>query len=189
MIQRVQTLYLIGVVLAGILFLMLPIASISVIEEISADEFTTTVVTTSEEAQATELDPTEATEVAETETTDVPETETTEVALTESITAEIWVPFKCGDSFLTLLLESLTCIIAIITIFSYRKHKLQLRLTGFNIVLEIGMPILVWVVLKDYTLHIRFGMGLPFIQIILTWLAMRGIFKDFLTLKSLDRLR
>ncbi len=138
MIQRVQTLYLMGVVVAGILFMMLPVASVSLIE---------------------------------------------------SITAEIWVPFKCGDSFLTLLLESLTCIIAIITIFSYKKHKLQLRLTGFNIVLEIGMPILVWVVLKDYTLHIRFGMGLPFIQIILTWLAMRGIFKDFLTLKSLDRLR
>ncbi len=187
MIQRVQTLYLIGVVVAGILFLMLPVASVSVIEELSADEFTTTVVTTSEESPV--LEEAQATELAPAETTEVAETEATEVALTESITAEIWVPFKCGDSFLTLLLESLTCIIAIITIFSYRKHKLQLRLTGFNIVLEIGMPILVWVVLKDYTLHIRFGMGLPFIQIILTWLAMRGIFKDFLTLKSLDRLR
>lgn len=129
MIQRIQTLYLIGTVIAGIIFFIVPAAASS---------------------------------------------------------AEVYTG---ADLPYAVILESLTVAVALVTVFLYKKQTLQLRFSGFNIVMQLGMPFLVWACMHGTEWSIRFGMAMPLIQIILTWLAMRGIFKDFLTLKSLDRLR
>lgn len=139
MIQRVQTLYLIGVIVAGILFLSIPAASLIVDGEI--------------------------------------------------------IKFYTHDVWSIATLGAITMLIALITIFSYKKHQLQIRLSGFNIILEIGTAIYLWfycsnnIQSANSEWHIGVAMAMPIVQVILTILAIRGITKDMIILKSFDRLR
>ena len=97
--------------------------------------------------------------------------------------------------------------LAILSIFVHKKKSktikptlfLQLRLATINIVLQLGLFILLWLLLTknlpeevsffgslQYT-HISFIF--PIVGMLFTWLAIRGIIKDIALLKSFDRIR
>ncbi len=97
--------------------------------------------------------------------------------------------------------------LAILTIFVHKKKSktikptlfLQLRLATINIILQLGLFILLWLLLTknlpeevsffgslQYT-HISFIF--PIVGMLFTWLAIRGIIKDIALLKSFDRIR
>ena len=86
-------------------------------------------------------------------------------------------------------------VLALISIFLYRKRILQIRLTIFNLLLLVGFYILF--MLYFYTIY-RTGMKMsklhitiafPLVNIILTYLAIRAIEKDETLVRSFDRLR
>ncbi len=86
-------------------------------------------------------------------------------------------------------------IIALITIFLYKKRILQIRLSIINSVLLAGYYGLLFIYLwqagnvlnADWYLNIV--TAFPLINIILTFLAIRAIGKDEALIKSLNRLR
>jgi len=90
--------------------------------------------------------------------------------------------------FLTLL--------SLINIFLYKKRKLQIRFCIYSIILAFG---LIGLIYYYYVLGLRplaepayalsFPMVLPAIFIILVYLAFRGIRKDEILIRSLDRIR
>ncbi|MDE5612907.1 MAG: DUF4293 domain-containing protein [Odoribacter sp.] len=106
----------------------------------------------------------------------------------------------------SLILNSLITALALLTIFVRKKSKsvkptlfLQFRLATVNMVLQLGLFVLLWLLLfrnlpqeitflgsLHYT-HISFIF--PVVGIIFTWLAIRGIIKDIALLKSFDRIR
>ena len=139
MIQRVQTLYLIGVIVAGILLLSIPAASLILDGEL--------------------------------------------------------INFYARNVWSLATLTAVTMLFALITIFCYKKQMLQIRLSTFNLVVEIGTAAYLFFYcynnIDSSTGEWRIGvaMAMPIIQIILTLLAMKGISKDLVILRSLDRLR
>lgn len=91
---------------------------------------------------------------------------------------------------------SLSSIIALITVFLYKKRMLQIRMSIFNIILMacfyVYLAFLVYytnqtVALKFQTVGI--GVIMPAIAIILTILAIRKIGADETLVRSLNRLR
>lgn len=136
MIQRVQTLYLIGVIVAGILFMSIPAASLIIEGEII-----------------------------------------------KLYTYNVWSIATLG---------AISMLIALITILCYKKHQLQIRMSAFNMVIQAGTAIYLWFYCSnniESDWHVGVAMGMPIIQLILTVLAIRGIIKDMILLRSLDRLR
>ena len=136
MIQRVQTLYLIGVIVAGILFMSIPAASLIIEGEII-----------------------------------------------KLYTYNVWSIATLG---------AISMLIALITILCYKKHQLQIRMSAFNMVIQAGTAIYLWLYCSnniEADWHVGIAMGMPIIQLILTILAIRGITKDMIILRSLDRLR
>lgn len=83
----------------------------------------------------------------------------------------------------------------LITIFIYKKQDLQIRFTTFTIIYLIAfIAILVYYLISqksaidaDYSIKIAFTF--PVISVVLLYLAFRGIVKDSLLLKSMDRIR
>ena len=100
-----------------------------------------------------------------------------------------YIEYNGMDMPYVLILEAITLVFVILTIFKYKNQKLQIRLSAFSIILQIGMPFLVWASIYKYPWDVKTSFGIPIIQAILTWLAIRGIFKDYITIKSMDRLR
>ena len=139
MIQRVQTLYLIGVIVAGILFMSIPAASLIIDGEI--------------------------------------------------------IKFYTYNIWSIALLGAISILIALITILCYKKHQLQIRLSAFNMVVQIGTVIYLWLYCSNNIesansdWHVGVAMCMPIVQLILTILALKGITKDMVILRSLDRLR
>ncbi len=87
-------------------------------------------------------------------------------------------------------------VLALITIFLYKKRMLQIRLSIFNLVLMIGFYLFFgFIFYKVYSVEELFfnkiGVGLimPLIAIILTILAIRRIGSDEALVQSLNRLR
>ncbi len=87
-------------------------------------------------------------------------------------------------------------VLALITIFLYKKRILQIRLSIFNIILMIGFYLFFGFVFhKVYTVEdvlfnkIGVGIIMPVIAIILTILAIRKIGADETLVQSLNRLR
>ena len=87
-------------------------------------------------------------------------------------------------------------IIALITIFLYKKRILQIRLSIFNLLLMIGFYIYFGYIFYTLTTveglqfhKIGFGSVTPVIAIILTILAVRKIGADEALIQSLNRLR
>jgi len=86
-------------------------------------------------------------------------------------------------------------IIALVSIFLYKKRIMQIRLSIINIVLLAGYYALLFIYLwqtgnalqADWYLEIV--TAFPLVNIILTVLAMRAIGKDEALIKSLNRLR
>lgn len=87
-------------------------------------------------------------------------------------------------------------LLALFTVFLYKKRMLQIRLSIFNIVLMIGFYLyfgfVVYQLISVESLHFqKVGVGIimPIIAIILTFLAIRRIGGDEILVRSLNRLR
>ena len=96
--------------------------------------------------------------------------------------------------FLTIL-ECITTVIALITIFLFKRRVLQVRLTFINIFLMVGIYIMLFFYLltaakelqADW--HLNAITAFPLVNIVLSLLVVRAIGKDENLVKSLDRLR
>ena len=84
-------------------------------------------------------------------------------------------------------------VMALVTIFLYRKRMLQIRLTLFNSILLIGyyvtLVVFVFKLKGDCRFIPSWTVCLPLISIILNWLAIRAIGKDEMLVKAYERLR
>jgi hypothetical protein len=82
-------------------------------------------------------------------------------------------------------------IVALITIFLYKKRPLQIRLSIVNIILLAGyyavLFIYFWQI--DIKWNLTFFAAIPLINIIFYLLAIKAIAKDEALIKSLNRLR
>ena len=89
-----------------------------------------------------------------------------------------------------------TAIISFVTIFLYKKRMLQVRMTIFSIILLLGYCITYgWFAydlinaFPNAEFKVSWAVSLPVISIILEYLAFRGIMKDEMLIRTLDRLR
>lgn len=93
---------------------------------------------------------------------------------------------------LFVLLVAIT-VIAAITIFLYKKRMLQIRLTVFNCVLLVGyyatLITFVFMLKGDCRYVPSWSVCLPFVSLVLSWLAIRAIGKDEMLVKAYERLR
>ena len=85
-------------------------------------------------------------------------------------------------------------VMALVTIFLYRKRMLQIRMTIFSTILLVGYyaTLITFIfMLKDdsMTFSASWTLCLPFVAIILNWLAIRAIGKDEMLVKAYERLR
>ena len=86
-------------------------------------------------------------------------------------------------------------IISLISIFLYKNRILQMRLCIYNILLMIGSIGLIWFYSYQAKNNLftetifSFPIVLPVVAAILTYLAFRGIRKDEILVKSIDRIR
>ncbi|MBP1640928.1 MAG: hypothetical protein H6Q17_2511 [Bacteroidetes bacterium] len=95
------------------------------------------------------------------------------------------------------LIAILIPLVAFVSIFLYKKRKLQVRLSIINFVLidvyYVVMLAFMWLADMRLGLPSRWGYhlaaSLPAINMVLTFLAIRGIQKDEKLVRSLDRLR
>jgi len=90
----------------------------------------------------------------------------------------------------------ISTVLALITVFLYKKRMVQIRLSIFNIIMMIGFYLYVGFLI--YTIYpveslafqkVGVGIIMPVIAIILTILAIRNIGADEALVRSLQRLR
>lgn len=90
-------------------------------------------------------------------------------------------------------IQMISAIISLVTIFMYRKRMLQIRLSLFNIILAVGyyatMITFVFMLKGESTFVPSWVVCLPFVGIVLDWLAIRAIGKDEILVKAYERLR
>ncbi len=84
----------------------------------------------------------------------------------------------------------------LINLFLYRSRKIQLRICIYSIILAFGLIGLIYYYfvvgfrqLDEPAYALRFPLVIPAIFIILIYLAFRGIRKDEILVRSLDRIR
>ena len=87
----------------------------------------------------------------------------------------------------------ISTILSLVTIFLFKKRMLQIRLTVFSTILLIGyyITLVAFVYMLKYQASYSpsWGVCIPFICIVLNWLAIRAIGKDEVLVKAYDRLR
>jgi hypothetical protein len=87
----------------------------------------------------------------------------------------------------------IVAVLAFVTIFLFKKRMLQIRLTIFSSVVLIGyylaLAALIFMTAEDTNFTPSWTICLPFIGIVLNWLAIRGIGADEALVKAYDRLR
>lgn len=93
------------------------------------------------------------------------------------------------------ILLIISFLLTFITIFLYRKRMLQVRLCIFNIIIQVGLPGLIFYYvhmaqsnlpgMASYSVFFVF----PWASAILIFLALRAIARDEAIVRSLDRLR
>ncbi len=92
-------------------------------------------------------------------------------------------------------LASIIFLLSLTSIFLYKKRIWQIRLTSYNMILSILLPVLVYFYIStvsDYlqgTVAYQLVMILPVISAVLFFLARRRIISDHLLVTSLDRIR
>lgn len=94
------------------------------------------------------------------------------------------------------VLLTLIIVITLTALFQFKNRIRQIRLCVFNIILQFGLIGLIYFYTK-YTLHKSGGIQsvfmwpvlLPFITIVLTYLAIKKIQRDELLVRSADRIR
>ena len=84
-------------------------------------------------------------------------------------------------------------ILSFVTIFLFKKRMLQIRLTIFSSVVLIGyylaLVAYIFMLAENTNFTPSWTICLPFIALILNWLAIRGIGADEALVKAYDRLR
>ena len=84
-------------------------------------------------------------------------------------------------------------ILSFITIFLFKKRMLQIRLTIFSSVMLIGyymaLVAYIFMLAEEASFSPSWIICIPFIGVILNWLAIRGIGADEALVKAYDRLR
>ena len=103
------------------------------------------------------------------------------------------VAFSTWPVFILILV---TAVLLFITILLYRNRKLQIRFCVYAIVLgfgQIGLMYYYWVLifrqLVVENFSIRVPVIFPVVAIILTYLAFRGIRRDEILIRSIDKIR
>ncbi len=94
------------------------------------------------------------------------------------------------------VLIAVIMLIGLVTIFLFKKRTLQMRLCVYNIILMFGLIGLIYFYMR-YTVNKYDGVDsvflwpivVPFISMILTYLALKGIQKDDALVKSYERIR
>ena len=93
-------------------------------------------------------------------------------------------------------LTAIIAIVALVTIFLFKRRILQIRLCVFNALLMLGFYGFFAYLAYNFTssfegmsLSVRFGLAFPFVNLILDYLAIRNIGADEALVRSLDRLR
>jgi hypothetical protein len=87
-----------------------------------------------------------------------------------------------------------SAVLAFVTIFLFHKRIWQIRLTGFSSILLIGYYVvlaafILMAVPGEVSVSLSWPVCLPFVALILNWLAIRAIGKDEMLVKAYDRLR
>ena len=92
-----------------------------------------------------------------------------------------------------MLLEILIVILAIIAIFKYRDLKTQIRLT--NVLMLLIVTLIIVIAIMTWVLHDKLIMQftpyivMPFVALIMVWLAKKGIKHDKKLLADSERIR
>ena len=172
MIQRIQTLYLLVVVVLFATMVATPLLDFK-INNVKLD------VENKEQAK--------------------PDVKVTKDVKVYQMTYKGIVDKESGDMListsLVTLYEIVVAVIALITIFLYKNRGSQIKLTVFNMVLQVGFYVVVAVYMytaykyanTDFDFHLP--IVFPLISLILSYLAFRAIVKDDLLVKSLGRVR
>ncbi|MFH1296685.1 MAG: DUF4293 domain-containing protein [Bacteroidota bacterium] len=94
------------------------------------------------------------------------------------------------------LLAGTSVILSLVTIFLYKNRLTQLRLVAFNMLLNIGLVVLIFIIysakiteLTQIEPSYKIGIFLPLISLVFLILANRFIRKDEAMVKAADRLR
>jgi len=99
--------------------------------------------------------------------------------------------FNIHDHIGLLILTVAVTLIAVVSIFLYNNRVLQMNVGKLNLILAFGL--LAWAAYQFVTLgdaiSFGFGMVMPLIVVVLTYLANRYILKDEKLVKSADRIR
>lgn len=150
MIQRIQSLYLLAVIILLTICLFLPLGSMTMTEPYALASFKNLYI----------------------------------------LSAEGGKDFAPWALFAILALADL---LAVITLFSYKRRMLQIRFSVFGIILLIAYypTLLVFVkMLHHYgTFTPSWTLSLPIVSIILNWLAIRAIGKDEVLVNAYKRIR
>ena len=105
-----------------------------------------------------------------------------------------WTSIKYFN-LVSFVLTSLVTIISFVTIFLYKRRKLQIRLTIIGLLLMVAAIVafgyMLWrqTDLMQATTQIRFWIILPIINLLCQYLAMRNIIKDDILVRASNRLR
>lgn len=100
------------------------------------------------------------------------------------------------NTTLPLIFLILTVIVLpLINVFLFSNRKRQMRLCFFTILLNAGLLGLIYFYLVqfsqllDTSVHYQFPVVMPLLSVILNYLAFRGIRKDEILVRSVDRIR
>ncbi len=98
------------------------------------------------------------------------------------------------STFMLTIMEVVIALIALVTIFLFKKRMLQIRLSIFNVVLMVGFYVLLAVYIyvgskSDLEFQLSYPVVFPLVSAILTYLAIRAIGKDEAMVRSFDRIR
>ena len=110
------------------------------------------------------------------------------------LVARGWTSIKYFN-LVSFVLTSLVTILSFATIFLYKRRKLQIRLTIIGLLLMVAAIVafgyMLWrqADLLQATTQIRFWFGLPIINLLCQYLAMRNIIKDDILVRASNRLR
>ncbi|MFY0253453.1 DUF4293 domain-containing protein [Chitinophaga sp. 30R24] len=108
---------------------------------------------------------------------------------------------NASSNYLLFVLYIIIILLSVVSIFLFKKRKLQFRFTIFNILFAFGALAYQYYVVQQTANKLSTGgvaitsatylpaSFLPIVIIILLLLASRGIYKDEKLIKSLDRLR
>lgn len=92
-------------------------------------------------------------------------------------------------------LTAAIALLALVSIFLYKKRLLQIRLSVFNAILLVGFYALFGFFVYTFkqsvevTFGVKIALGFPLIALVFDYLAIRNIGADEMLVRSLDRLR